>query len=209
MTISQFSFVYPSSENRSDSCSGSKDRDAKALIIDGDGDLIVERKRTAAIKIAHHDATELALVGLQVWRGALLLADFLLHNRLNFADKCIVELGSGCGLSSIAASIFSETEIICTDIDLGGILGVIKSNIQLNNDLKNPRACIKVMELDFKKSLVWSTELKNALAQAKIIIAADGELILYILFDFSASLPCTVFLHVIFVSKLRLPFVFL
>lgn len=172
MTISQFSFVYPSSEHRSENYD--KNREAKPLIIDEDGDLIVERKRTATIKIAHQDSTELALVGLQVWRGALLLADFLLHNRWNFADKCILELGSGCGLTSIAASVFSETEVICTDIDLGGILNVIKSNVQLNKDLKNPRACIKVMELDFKKSMLWSSELKEALRQAKIIIAADG-----------------------------------
>lgn len=174
VTISQFSFVYPSSENRSNNCNGVKNSEAKDLIIDEDGDLIVERKRTATIKIAHQDSTELALVGLQVWRGALLLADFLLHNRWNFAGNCILELGSGCGLTSIAASIFSETEVICTDIDLGGILNVIKSNIQLNKDLKNPRACIKVMELDFKKSMMWSAELQNAVAQAKIIIAADG-----------------------------------
>lgn len=173
VTISQFSFVYPSSESRSENSNG--DKEVKPLIIDADGDLIVERKRSATIKIAHHDATELALVGLQVWRGALLLADFLLYNRRNFADKCIVELGSGCGLTSIAASIFSETEIICTDIDLGGILNVIKSNVELNKNLKSPRACIKVMELDFKKSMMWSAELKSALAQAKIIIAADGE----------------------------------
>lgn len=178
MTISQFSFVYPSSESRSENFNGDKsDKAAKPLIIDEDGDLIVERKRSATIKIAHHDSTELALVGLQVWRGALLLADFLLYNRRNFADKCIVELGSGCGLTSIAASIFSETEIICTDIDLGGILNVIKSNVDLNKNLKNPRACIEVMELDFKKRMMWSAQLKSALAQAKIIIAADGKLI--------------------------------
>lgn len=179
VTISQFSFVYPSSENRSKNGNADKNQAAKDLIIDEDGDLIVERKRTATIKIAHQDSTELALVGLQVWRGALLLADFLLHNRWNFANKCILELGSGCGLSSIAASIFSETEVICTDIDLGGILNVIKSNVQLNKDLKNPRTCIKVMELDFKKSMMWSTELQNAVAQAKIIIAADGMMVCF------------------------------
>lgn len=193
VTISQFSFVYPSSENRTENANG--DKETKPLIIDEDGDLIVERKRSATIKIAHHDATELALVGLQVWRGALLLADFLLHNRQNFADKCIVELGSGCGLTSIAASIFSETEIICTDIDLGGILNVIKSNVELNKNLKSPRACIKVMELDFKKSMMWSAELKSALAQAKVIIAADGE-------SRSFLLPTYVFISISFVFYL-------
>lgn len=174
MTISQFSFVHPS-ENLKQNCNGDKNEQVKSLIIDEDGDLIVERKQTTTLKIAHRESTELKLVGLQVWRGALLLADFLLHNRRNFADKCLLELGSGCGLTSIAAGIFSETEIICTDIDLGGILSVIRSNIELNKNLLNRRACIKVMELDFKKSTMWSAELTKAISEAKIIIAADGK----------------------------------
>lgn len=175
MTVSQFSFTYPSSEPI-DSQSY-KNKEPTSLIIDEDGDLILERKRVAAIKIAHQESTELALVGLQVWRGSLLLADFLLHNRQNFADKCILELGSGCGLTSIAASIFGEAEIVCTDIDLGGILGVIRSNIEQNNHLISQKATVKVMELDFRKSMMWPADLAEAISQAKIIIAADGKLI--------------------------------
>lgn len=181
MTISQFSFAYPSSENVPNDWNGDKNTEAaKKLIIDEDGDVIVERKQISTIKIAHQESTELALVGLQVWRGALLLADYLFHNhkRGNLTDKCILELGSGCGLPSIAAAILGDTEVICTDIDLGGILGVIKSNIELNKHLFNHRASIKVMELDFKKSMTWSADLARAVAQAKIIIAADG-MVLY------------------------------
>lgn len=74
MTVSQFAFVYPSPENQSN---GNTDKEEKRLIIDKDGDLIVERKRTATIRIAHQLSTELQFVGLQVWRGALILADFV------------------------------------------------------------------------------------------------------------------------------------
>lgn len=51
--------------------------------------------------IEHHKATDLTLVGLQVWRGALLLADYIFHNRNEFHDKRILELGSGVGLTGV------------------------------------------------------------------------------------------------------------
>lgn len=34
------------------------------------------------VTIAHHLATPLADVGLQVWRGALLLADYAIHHQV-------------------------------------------------------------------------------------------------------------------------------
>ncbi|XP_055319004.1 methyltransferase-like protein 22 isoform X2 [Sitodiplosis mosellana] len=167
-TISHFSFVYP--VDHSDD--GEVKDSLKQSIIDADGDLIVERRRREVIQIEHQQSTNLLLVGLQVWRGALLLADFLLHNRWKFESKHILELGSGVGLTSIAAGIFSKTDIVCTDIDLGGILNVVKSNVELNKRLINNQAKVKVMELDFKKS-IWSDDLKNAVLKSNIIIAAD------------------------------------
>lgn len=167
-TISKFSFVYPIDHNDVvKDCS-------KPSMIDADGDLIVDRRRREVIQIEHHNSTNLSLVGLQVWRGALLLADFLLHNRWKFENKCILELGSGVGLTSIAAGIFSKTDIICTDIDLGGILDVVKSNVELNKNLINNQANVTVMELDFKKK-IWPENLKNAVSKSNIIIAADGN----------------------------------
>lgn len=73
--------------------------------MDTDGDLIVARKRRGTIAIEHQRSTVLTLVGLQVWRGALILADFLFHNRKKFASKKLLELGSGVGLTSIAAGM--------------------------------------------------------------------------------------------------------
>lgn len=81
-------------------------------------------------------------------------------------------------LTSIAAGIFSKTDIICTDIDLGGILEVVKSNIELNKNIINNRAKVCVMELDFKK-ILWSDALQKAVWESDIIIAADGIQIAY------------------------------
>lgn len=61
----------------------------------------------------HKTLTELRHVGLQVWRGALLLADYILSNPDLFRDKVVLELGSGVGLTSIVAC-FASKEVICT-----------------------------------------------------------------------------------------------
>ena len=58
-------------------------------------------------------STELNLVGLQVWRGALLLADYVLSYPDLFKDQTILELGSGVGLTGIVASYLAK-QVICT-----------------------------------------------------------------------------------------------
>uniref|UniRef100_A0A182SGD3 Methyltransferase-like protein 22 n=1 Tax=Anopheles maculatus TaxID=74869 RepID=A0A182SGD3_9DIPT len=70
-----------------------------SIKLDKDGDLDVERKRKGAIEIEHRKSTRLDLVGLQIWRGALLLADYIMHNERKFKNAHILELGSGVGLT--------------------------------------------------------------------------------------------------------------
>ncbi|XP_015833315.2 methyltransferase-like protein 22 [Tribolium castaneum] len=141
--------------------------------VDADGDLIVSRKKskekTGVIEIEHSKSTVLGLVGLQIWRGALLLADWLLHNSSTFKDKhYILELGSGVGLSSIVAGIF--TPVFCTDINKGGLLKLIKGNVLRNVHLtKHP---ITVLELDFM-SQVLPREIVTSIEKTPIVIAAD------------------------------------
>lgn len=142
--------------------------------IDSDGDLIVARKKSGCIEIEHLNSTNLLLVGLQVWRGAFVLADFLFHHCRTFANKHILEVGSGVGLSSIAAAVFTTERVICTDIDIGGILNVIRSNVARNTGLTGNVNKVDVMELDFKNSN-WPSELQEAMKQTDVVIAADGE----------------------------------
>jgi len=61
----------------------------------------------------HALSTKLYDVGQQVWRGALMLADFLMHQRHQFMNATILELGGGVGLASIVASQSCKT-VICT-----------------------------------------------------------------------------------------------
>lgn len=131
--------------------------------VDKDGDLIVERQRRGVIEIEHRKSTKLDLVGLQIWRGALLLADYILHNERKFKHSHILELGSGVGLTSIVASMYAR-EVICTDIDIGGLLDLIRGNLQRNSHLANPHCRVDVSELDFKVSYQdYPRQLKDRL----------------------------------------------
>lgn len=58
-------------------------------------------------------STKLCDVGQQVWRGALVLADFLLQHSDMLRDSTVLELGSGVGLVSIVTSQFCKT-VFCT-----------------------------------------------------------------------------------------------
>lgn len=97
--VSDFSFTNPSVKSQCDE----------------DGDLIIDRNNTDAIQIEHSISTALQLVGLQVWRGALLLADLAIHwgrsGRLK--ETNILELGAGTGLSSFVAAMYAK-KVICT-----------------------------------------------------------------------------------------------
>lgn len=165
-TVSRFSFVYPTD----DADEGSER--SKSRQIDADGDAIVKRLHRDAIEIEHQKSTDLTLVGLQVWRGALILADFLFYNRHKFAKRNILEMGSGVGLSSIAAAIYSEQNVCCTDIDIGGILRLIEANVLRNKRLM-PKSQVNVMPMDFGDRN-WPKDLQICIRDAEIILAADG-----------------------------------
>lgn len=145
----------------------------QAYGVDKEGDLILSRRKRNEIKIMHRKATNLTLVGLQIWRGAFVLADFLIYHRKQMAKKRLLELGAGVGLTSIAAAVYAQKDIICTDINLGGILELIKTNIDMNRQLFENGANVHVMELDFKDKQ-WPAELCDAIRDADVIFTADG-----------------------------------
>ncbi|XP_073946986.1 methyltransferase-like protein 22 isoform X2 [Choristoneura fumiferana] len=155
--ISEFPFLLPKGENK--------------VQFDDDDDLIIERPENAVIKIEHSSKTKIALVGLQVWRGAFLIGDLLIHLGVKGAlkDKTILELGAGTGLTSFIAGIYAK-KVICTDINLGGILELIKLNARYNENLIKSQ--FKVNELDFTDT-AWSRQLTDDVEDVNVIIAAD------------------------------------
>lgn len=162
-TISTFTFKYPSYMIKRD------DPNGIAISRDKDDDIDVDRQQEGKLLIEHRTSTELQYVGLQVWRGALLLADYILSNPDLFRDKIVLELGAGVGLTSIVAS-FLARDVICTDIDVKGILRLIRRNVARNSSYI--KCNISINELDFLnlKSPAFS---ERNIHQATVILAAD------------------------------------
>ncbi|KAL1517244.1 hypothetical protein ABEB36_001033 [Hypothenemus hampei] len=142
-------------------------------LTDKEGDILVPRRNATEhdeeLEIEHSVSTSLELVGLQIWRGSLLLADWLLHYGNTLCEnEYILELGSGVGLTSIIASMFAP--VICTDLNKGEIFNVIKANINRNKHyVKYP---IEVMELDFMDKEIRE-DVKKFLPKVTTVIAAD------------------------------------
>ncbi|XP_027628814.1 methyltransferase-like protein 22 isoform X4 [Tupaia chinensis] len=79
------------------------------------GDDAPESSPHSVIRIEHTMATPLEDVGKQVWRGALLLADYILFRRDLFQGRTVLELGAGTGLASIVAATMAHT-VYCTAV---------------------------------------------------------------------------------------------
>ncbi|XP_045612494.1 methyltransferase-like protein 22 isoform X2 [Procambarus clarkii] len=143
-------------------------------VIDSDGDLQVTRKKDldkkeGVVLIEHQSATTLDLVGEQVWRGALFMADFILNNPDIFRDAHILEVASGVGLTSIVAAMLAK-QVIISDIDRGDILELIDRNIKRNTDLL--KASVEVKEIDFFNHATID-EIMDVKKSVSILLAAD------------------------------------
>lgn len=166
--LSRFDFVYPPDLRPRDRCPNTFPQ------VDSDGDLVVTRKKDlhrqeGVVLIEHQNATTLDLVGEQVWRGALFLADFILHHRDTFRGKHVLEVASGVGLTSIVAAMLAAN-VIVTDVDKGEILELIHRNIKRNEDLLKAQICVK--EIDFYNHATVD-DLQADKKDVSIILAAD------------------------------------
>ncbi|XP_076997990.1 methyltransferase-like protein 22 isoform X3 [Tamandua tetradactyla] len=134
------------------------------------------------IKIEHTMATPLEDVGKQVWRGALLLADYILSQRDLFRGCTVLELGAGTGLASIVAATVAQT-VYCTDVG-ADLLAMCQRNVALNSHLTaTGGGVVKVKELDWLKDNLctdpevpfsWSEEeVSDLYNHTTILLAAE------------------------------------
>ncbi|XP_062035739.1 methyltransferase-like protein 22 isoform X2 [Lepus europaeus] len=130
----------------------------------------------------HTMATPLEDVGKQVWRGALLLADYILFRRDLFQGRTVLELGAGTGLASVVAATVART-VYCTDVGVD-LLSMCQRNITLNSHLAAPGGgTVKVKELDWLKDdlctdpevpFSWSEEdVSDLYAHTTVLFAAE------------------------------------
>ncbi|PAN23162.1 hypothetical protein PAHAL_4G072400 [Panicum hallii] len=178
----------------SDSC-GSPD----AVAVDKDGDLVLDRRRRNKharsdyhlLTIQHGVTSSLKSVGLQVWKAALLLADFVLHKSFtssNFDGVTAIEVGAGTGLVGLVLARVAG-RIFITDRG-ADILDNCLANAHINSSmLKFDEAKVCVRELDWKVSwpppvgtydpsdpslrYLWSANDIEEAEKATVLFAAD------------------------------------
>ncbi|XP_075035944.1 methyltransferase-like protein 22 isoform X2 [Mixophyes fleayi] len=141
------------------------------------------------VKIEHTMATTLEDVGKQIWRGAFVLADYILWQRDIFRGCTVLELGAGTGFTSIIMATVAKT-VYCT----GGQVKV-KELDWLNQFCKDTEA-----------SYSWTEDdIADLYDQTTVILAADvfyDEVLTNALFEtlsritHNLSNRCTIYLSV-------------
>jgi len=125
----------------------------------------------SSITISHCTSSSVDLVGLQVWRGALLLSDFLLARQKLLQGKTVLELASGTGLTSIVAATVADS-VTATDVNRGEILPLIRKNSNLNRGILAQAENFSVQELDFFWDS-WPPDLEQKVTSSEVVLAAD------------------------------------
>ena len=108
----------------------------------------MEVTRGHFIKLEHKVSSTLERVGDQVWRGALLGADWLLANAEAVRGKTVLEVGAGVGLTAVAAAVVGAKAVVATDLE--ECLPLLKNNIDRNCYLIDGEV-IRVESFDLKK----------------------------------------------------------
>eukprot|EP00002_Diphylleia_rotans_P040268 TRINITY_DN9502_c0_g1_i1.p1 TRINITY_DN9502_c0_g1~~TRINITY_DN9502_c0_g1_i1.p1 ORF type:complete len:313 (-),score=70.82 TRINITY_DN9502_c0_g1_i1:30-968(-) len=152
------------------------------LEVDEDGDPILTRTHSTVetIDIEHQMATPLKDVGLQVWKGALVLSDYLVELGRKLDEFVVLDLGCGTGVTSIVAARHAKV-VFATDYDLP-ILQLAEKNASRNRRLYRDENSIRVRRLDFYKGLqsadshqdqyAWKKKDFDILESSKILVVA-------------------------------------
>lgn len=127
---------------------------------DADGDLSPPRKRARRsrrrllrLELPPAEATPLALVGQQLWRGALLLCDYIAAHAATFRGSMVLELGAGLALGSIVAVAAGARVAYATDCHdsvLAAAAQVLDRNAAA---IGGARGAVRVRQLDWKAFL--------------------------------------------------------
>ncbi|XP_068100753.1 methyltransferase-like protein 22 isoform X2 [Hyperolius riggenbachi] len=144
------------------------------------------------VKIEHTMATPLEDVGKQIWRGAFLLADYILGQQDLFRGCTVLELGAGTGFTSIIMATVAKT-VYCTDVG-HDLLEMCERNLVLNRSFMGKAdGQIKVKELDWlKNQLCKAIDIWPRLTLEELIeiVLMSGERINRVIAaDFNARHP--------------------
>lgn len=89
------------------------------------------------IRLYSRDAHQAELgTGLNTWDGAVVLAKYFQYNPSLVMGKRILEVGSGTGLSGIAAGLLGAAAVLLTDLDY--TLENLRENVRINSKTSYP-----------------------------------------------------------------------
>ena len=89
--------------------------------------------------------------GGSIWNGGYYLSKYLLQHADMVQNKTVLELGSGCGLTGIIASVCSAKQVVLTD--LPEQIPYLQSNVEKNRNILRSEACTCI-------PLDWGSETK-------------------------------------------------
>jgi predicted nicotinamide N-methyase len=116
--------------------------------------------------------------GLYVWPSGLLLAHYIWRHQSQFASKCILELGCGCGLSGMVAASLGASVVLTDNTAYSHVLQSAENNCKLNGPphLQQQGTYLVGKGAVTVRGLTWGRfpgHTLTQLPQANLIIAAD------------------------------------
>ncbi|CAH0515686.1 unnamed protein product [Peronospora belbahrii] len=119
------------------------------------------------LQSSHAASTDHDLTGQVIWPVSVLLAWYLVAHRHDIANKTVVELGAGAGLSGLVASQFAARTVLTDGNDI--VLELLEKNVDINADSSK----VKVLPLlwgDYESMTVFERTFPYPV---DVIIGAD------------------------------------
>lgn len=88
------------------------------------------------------------------WPGGQVLSRFILDNKNLFANKTVVDIGSGCGASAISAKMAGAAHVLANDIDKVALVAV-----QINSELNTTSVEVSASNLIGSYNSQWDVVL--------------------------------------------------
>ena len=110
--------------------------------------------------------------GASLWGASLILSRWLLQEKRLLEDRCVVELGAGCGLPGITALRYTKpSKLFVTDINSKSFDN-LRFNVAENlSKVETPPDTVEVLPLDWKDETTWPDSINKG--KVDLILGAD------------------------------------